>query len=331
MAKAIGGPLPPAPGQGSPVTWATILRQPSPWYASADAKAVAETVRASQRATGGWPKNTDWTALQSDAERQALRNARAETDSTIDNGATVTELRFLTRVYVATRDELLREAVLRGLDYLLASQYSNGGWPQYFPLRTDYSRDITFNDDAMTGVVLLLKDAADGSAGFEFVDKARRDRAAAAVTRAIAVILRTQIRVNGTLTGWCQQYDADALTPARGRSYEHPSIASRETVGIARLLMGVPNPSPEIVAAVDAAAAWLGKSELKGVPEATAPGLWARFYDIATNRPIYSGRDGVIKYRLDEIELERRTGYSWVGPYAAAFLTTEYPKWRAAR
>ena len=62
------------------------------------------------------------------------------------------------------------------------------------------------------------------------------------------------------------------------------------------------------------------------VEDPNAPPLWARFYEIGTNRPIYSGRDGVIKYRLAEIEIERRTGYSWVGPYAQGLLDEERSK-----
>jgi PelA/Pel-15E family pectate lyase len=65
------------------------------------------------------------------------------------------------------------------------------------------------------------------------------------------------------------------------------------------------------------------------VDDPAGRGLWARFYEIGTNRPMYSGRDGVIKYRLAEIEIERRTGYSWVGPYATALLDKEYPAWQA--
>jgi PelA/Pel-15E family pectate lyase len=64
------------------------------------------------------------------------------------------------------------------------------------------------------------------------------------------------------------------------------------------------------------------------VADASAPPLWARFYEIGTNRPIYSGRDGVIKHSLAEIELERRSGYNWIDRFAATLLDTEYPAWR---
>jgi pectinesterase len=55
---------------------------------------------------------------------------------------------------------------------------------------------------------------------------------------------------------------------------------------------------------------------------------WARFYDIATNRPIYVGRDGVIKERLADVEYERRTGYSCLGPFASDLLNKDYPAWK---
>ena len=66
------------------------------------------------------------------------------------------------------------------------------------------------------------------------------------------------------------------------------------------------------------------------VNDPSAPPLWARFYEIGTNRPIYSGRDSVIRYSLAEIELERRVNYSWLGPYAADLLDRDYPRWKAS-
>jgi PelA/Pel-15E family pectate lyase len=65
------------------------------------------------------------------------------------------------------------------------------------------------------------------------------------------------------------------------------------------------------------------------VPDPAGPPVWARFYAIGTDTPIYSGRDGVIKSSLADIEIERRAGYSWVGPYASALVDTEYAAWKA--
>ena len=65
------------------------------------------------------------------------------------------------------------------------------------------------------------------------------------------------------------------------------------------------------------------------VPDPAAPPLWARFYEIGTNRPIFSGRDSVVRYQLSEIEYERRNGYRWYVDRPAKLLAEDYPKWNA--
>jgi hypothetical protein len=47
----------------------------------------------------------------------------------------------------------------------LRAQYPNGGWPQYYPLRTSDSRHITFNDDAMVRVMTMLDEICSGRDG----------------------------------------------------------------------------------------------------------------------------------------------------------------------
>jgi PelA/Pel-15E family pectate lyase len=332
------------------VAWDQILRQPAAWYGTADARRVADQVLLYQRVSGGWPKNLDMASALPAAARAKIADERALNDATIDNGSTTTQVRLLALVHRAGADARVRDAILNGIDYLLSAQYPNGGWPQYFPLRDDYSRRITYNDDAMINVMTLLRDASRGQTPFEFVDAPRRERAARAVSRGVDVILRSQIRVNGVLTGWCQQHDERTLQPTKARAYEHPSLASKETVGIARFLMGIEAPSAGVVAAIDGAASWLRSAQLSGVrterrpdraapngydvvvvADASAPPIWARFYEIGSNRPMFSGRDGVIRYALSEIEIERRTGYSWMADYASKLLTDDYPKWKARR
>jgi hypothetical protein len=46
-------------------------------------------------------------------------------------------------------------------------------------------------------------------------------------------------------------------------------------------------------------------------------------------RPIFSGRDGVVRCSLAEIELERRVNDSWPGPHAAGLLASDHPAWKA--
>jgi PelA/Pel-15E family pectate lyase len=277
-------------------------------------------VKLYQRSSGGWPKDIDMAKPLGDDERRAIAAARSSADSTIDNGATVTQMRFLLRVFTAQRDITDRDAFLRGLDYLLAAQYPNGGWPQFFPLREDYSRHITFNDNAMVNVLRLLDEAAEGRAPFEFVDEGRRLKARGAVTRGVDVILKAQIAVGGELTAWCAQHDEITLQPRPARTYEHVSLSGMETVGIVRFLMTRPT-TAELTRSIDTAVTWLRRVRL-------SDGRWARFYELETNRPIFSGRDGVIRYKLEEIEQERRDGYAWLGTWPRPLVEEEYPAWK---
>ena len=291
------------------VRWDDALRQPGAWYAGPEARAIADNVLRYQRQVGGWPKDIDMAAVPAGP-------APARLDATIDNGATTTQIRFLARI----PGDSYRDAALRGIDYLLAAQYPNGGWPQFFPLRTDYSRYVTFNDQAMANVLTLLNDVARGAAPLGFVDSARRERAAAAVERGVDVILRSQITVNGSLTAWGAQHDEITLEPRPARTFEPVSLASAESVGVVRFLMRRPK-TPPVARAVEAAIAWFKATELPG-------GRWARFAEIGTNRPIFAGRDGIVRYSIDEIEQERRDGYAWYGDWARTLVSTEYPAWK---
>jgi PelA/Pel-15E family pectate lyase len=236
---------------------------------------------------------------------------------------------------------------LKGLDYLFAAQYANGGWPQFFPLVKGYYSHITYNDGAMAGVLTLLREIERKHVTYAFVDETRRQRAAQAVAKGIECILKTQIVVGGQLTAWCAQHDETTLAPAKARAYEHPSLSGSESVGIVRFLMGIENPDARVIAAIEAAIAWLKSVQINGFryydkrdaalekgydrvleADANAAPLWARFYEIGTNRPIFSGRDSVIKYNVAEIEHERRTGYGWYSDDARSLLSQDYVKWK---
>lgn len=307
---------------------------------------IADNMVLYQRESGGWPKNIDMTKPLSPGEKAAVLRQKTNNDSTIDNGATYTQLSFLARVYTAQHQERHRESFLKGLDFLLKAQYPNGGWPQFYPNLKGYYKRITFNDDAMIGVMKLLRDVAAAKPSYVFVDEARRVNAAGAVEKGIECILKTQVIVNGRRTVWCAQHDEVTLAPAPARKFEVASLSGGESVGIVRFLMSIKDPSPAVVDAVESAVKWFEESELKGSKwvkkaDSTQPGgfdcvvvkdpessIWARFYEIGNNRPIFAGRDGVVKYDVAQIEHERRTGYEWYVDEPAKLLKRDYPAWR---
>ncbi len=306
-----------------------------------------ETVLAYQRDCGGWPKNYDRTRELSIAERETLKRERLIPDATIDNGATYTEIQILAQAFTRGGDQRFRRAVQAGIAYLLAGQLPGGGWPQRFPKGRGYATQITFNDNAMVGVLRLLKRIADGDATFTFLSGRVRERCGKAVQRGVSCILRCQVPVDGKLTAWCAQHDRETLQPCRARSYELPSLSGSESVGIVRFLMQLEDPSPGVVLAIESAIRWFEQSKVTGirlekridrkrangfdhvvVKDTKAPPLWARFYDLKSNQPFFCGRDGIVRRSLAEIPHERRTGYSWLGPYARELLTEDFPSWR---
>ncbi|MDQ5977639.1 MAG: hypothetical protein QG602_611 [Verrucomicrobiota bacterium] len=334
-----------APSAPAPAPWSNAyLRHPPEWYGSAAARAVADSVLQYQSSQGGWPKSTDL-ARPPRTPADVPPEGRGRANS-LDNDATTVPLQFLARVATVTEDARYRDAFLRGVDYLLAAQYPNGGWPQFWPLRGEYYDHITFNDGAMIRVMQVLTGVAQGQAPFAFVDAARRARAAEAVQRGIECILRTQVRHEGRLTAWCAQHDEKTLAPAWARKYEPPSLSGNESVGITRYLMSVERPSAEIIAAIEGAVAWLravpitglrldhvrgadGRDERRLVPDPAAPPLWARFYELGTHRPLFLDRDSVFNYDFMQVGRERRSGYDYLGDWPVPLLDRDYPAWRA--
>jgi len=327
-----------------PVKWPDVLKRDATWYASDDAQRIAENVLLYQRDTGGWPKNIDMASVLSDDTKAALAKEKSEIDSTIDNGATYTQLKYLARVYAAHPDERYKQAFLNGVEYLLKAQYANGGWPQFFPVHHGYYTHITYNDDAMVGVLELLRDIAKRKAPYDFADAALRVRASTAVERGIECILKTQVVVDSKLTVWCAQHDEVTFKPAAARAFEPVSLSGLESVGIVRFLMKIEHPSQRVIDAIESAVAWFEKTRINGFRWQETPSasgfdrelirdvksgpLWARFYEIGTNRPIFAGRDSVIHYDVSQIEAERRNGYRWYTNEPEKLLKLDYSIWR---
>jgi PelA/Pel-15E family pectate lyase len=337
-----------------PVAWRDAMRQPASWYGGAEAVRIAENLLLYQRDVGGWDKNIDMAQPMTPEVRATLLREKSdpEAHSTIDNDATYTQMRFLARVFTAGSaaaggEQRFAAAFRKGLGYVLKAQYPNGGWPQFYPLRDGYWSHITYNDDAMIGVMSLLRDISARKPEFAFLSDAEREAASRAVKKGIECILKTQVTQNGKLTVWCAQHDERTLAPVKARAYELPSLSGSESVGIVEFLMGIERPSAEVKRAVEAAVEWFRTSKITGirvarqpapgtprgfdnvvVQDPNAPPLWARFYELTTNRPIFCGRDSMVKYSLAEIEYERRNGYRWYVDRPAKLIDQDYPAWK---
>jgi PelA/Pel-15E family pectate lyase len=329
------------------VTWNEVFKQKPLWYQTDEAARIGDQLLFYQKDNGGFEKNVDMALMLTKPEREALIAKKSDiSETTIDNRSTYPQVAYLARLVTASMLKAsppanlpkYKEGFNKGLDYLLASQYENGGFPQFFPLKKGYYTHITFNDDAMIGVLRVLREIAQKKEDFKFVDEERCAKAEAAVKKGTALILKLQVEVAGKKTVWAAQYDENTLKPAAARAFEPISLTAGESVGIVKYLMQE-KPSTEIVLAIESAVEWFRKNQINGirwerkngentvVKDPKAPPIWARFYQIETMKPIFIGRDSVIKYDVSQIEAERRNGYAWYVDGARDLVEKDYPKW----
>lgn len=327
--------------------WTEIANNmPESWYGTEASRKIADNVLLYQRNIGGWPKNTNFHHVLTENDKARILKEKNNNDAIFDNAATTTEIRFLATMFHKTGTEAYKKAVINGLQFILKSQYKNGGWPMFYPLRKGYYTHITFNDDAIYRLMQLLKDIHTQKPPMTFItDPELLSAAKNAWDRGLECILKTQIVVNGTPTVWCAQHDEITFKPTQARAYELPSFSGSESVGLLEILMEIQNPSPEIIKAVQGGIDWLethkitntkvetytgsdGKPDRRVIEVSGAGDLWARFYDLETAKPFFCDRDGIKKSKLAEIGYERRNGYSWYTDRPKK-LIARYPAWKA--
>lgn len=361
------GPVPDYPKE-SGAGRSMPLDRDDAFYKSPEAFRVAETVLSFQIPNGGWSKNLDMSGPKrlpgqsftpnnisrmlgpDDFDKPA--NPNWNYAGTLDNDATNTELHYLAQMstaYPGADGDRFRKSFLRGVYYLLAAQYPNGGWPQVWPLEGGYHDAITFNDNAVTESASLLHDVSGGKGDYAFVAADVRTMAGAAADRGIAIILEAQLVVDGKKTAWSQQADPLTLKPVSGRNYEPAALSAGESADMLLFLMKLGRPSPEVKAAVEAGIAWLKAKAIygqawvggrRGPPvagftptprhlEATAGAgpMWARYYSLETGKPVFGDRDKTIHDMVEELSAERKNGYAWYSAGSKSALDA-YEGWK---
>jgi PelA/Pel-15E family pectate lyase len=304
---------------GCPSVGFSFLRA---WEATGDAqyldaaKEVAMSLVSGQLECGGWDYIVDHSAdgakrwfyrRNKDNADEALRKGRNQ--ATMDDNTTQHATRLLMAVDKALdfKDAAIHDAALYALDFLLRAQDASGGWPQRFPLRgTGYSDYFTFNDNTFADCVDVMMIAYQ-----TYGDQKYRD----AIIRAGEFILKTQLPQPHPV--WAQQYDRE-LKPAWARKFEPPAATAGESMGVLRTLIKIAlfTGDTKWLAPFPTALEWYHKSELTGADK----GLWARFYEIGTNTPIYMTKD----YKLTYDGSDTPTHYSFKGRYFTPSVETQY-------
>ena len=310
---------------------------------------LAEKMLQYQLSNGAWPKQlVDKSVVdyRLPLTKELLQKVK-KTDidhATLDNNATTREITGLIKAFKDTKNQAYLTAAEKGIAYILSAQYENGGFPQYYPNKLLYRAEITYNDDAMINALLVLYKVANKQEGFEAINPTFVSKAQTAVEKGIACILKTQVIQHGKRGIWAAQYDQKTLKPAQARKFEPASLSTSESVAIVRFLMLQPA-TAEIKQAIEHAIHWFEQHDIEGyrfdriqdgltgkykrqlVADPTST-IWARFYHLEDNRPLFGDRDNTIKYNFEEVSEERRNGYAWFGNWPEKLIQKDYPKWK---
>ena len=113
------------------------------------------------------------------------------------------------------------------------------------------------------------------------------------------------------------------MKPAWARKFEPPAVCSAVTARNIRTLVDIYlyTKDEKYLEPIPAAIEWLDTFTI-------GENLWARMYEVGTNRPIYGDVDGKIHYTLEEISEERKSGYSWQSGYGIESAIAYYMKAR---
>jgi PelA/Pel-15E family pectate lyase len=287
------------------------------------ARGAARALAECQLASGGWGSDFDFepeAAKKYYLHQQALAGDAAagkrKNLSTLDDNKTQSALRFLLELAHLPEcrdDKSLQDCLKFGLDSLLAAQYPNGGWPQQFDApadpatpvlkaaypktwsrtfpRVNYVSFYTLNDGNMQKVVELLLRAHELTRDERFLNAAKK-------TGDFFILAQ----MPEPQPGWAQQYNHQ-MEPVWARKFEPPCVTGSESLGAVSTLheLYVVTGDEKYLKPLPAAFAWYEKSRL---PD----GMYARFYELQTNKPLYFVKD---TYELTYSDANMPTHYGF--------------------
>ncbi len=213
-------------------------------------------------------------------------------NSTFDDDVTSDAARFLLRMYLEKLDPAYKPALDKSIEFILKSQYPNGGWPQRYPLMDEFSKNgnpdytsfHTFNDDVIWENVHFL---------IQCYLTLGEERYLEPIQRGMNFYIISQ----DSCGAWGQQVDMN-MKVAGARTYEPKAFLPGTTCENAFLLLKFYEYTgdPNFLAPIPKAIKWLEEARL---PDDQVEGRRTHptFVDPETNKPIYVHRKGSnVKY-----------------------------------
>jgi PelA/Pel-15E family pectate lyase len=209
-------------------------------------------------------------------------------NATYDDDVTSDAARFLLRLYLAKLDPKYKPTLDKAINFVLNSQYPNGGWPQRFPLKydfnkaghPDYSSFYTFNDDVIWENVLFLIQCYETLGEKRFLDPINKG-------------MNFYLLAQGKNGAWGQQYNMK-MQVSGARTYEPAACLPSYTLNNCLLLLRFYQYTGDrkYLAHIPDAIKWLEKVKLP--QRMTDNGRYTHplFVNPVTDKPIFVHRKG---------------------------------------
>lgn len=202
---------------------------------------------------------------------------------TYDDDNTQGATRFLLHLYMTNGKPEYRAPLLKALDFILASQYPNGAWPQRYPLQYEFAHDgladytsyYTLNDNSMRDILFTLVEAWE-----QLGDERYRNAARRGVDFIIA------LHPGEPQAGWAEQYDTN-MRPIWARTHEPAGLMPRQSVDCITILerFYLMTGDRRYLKPIPSAITWLKNSAFVDLGNGRYE--LARYYEVGTNKPIY--------------------------------------------
>jgi hypothetical protein len=211
-----------------------------------------------------------------------------------DDNQTQSAISFLMGLDQEINSPNLTEAVKRALDMMLKSQLDNGGWPHQYPLQGNYHDYATFNDQGINDCIRVMIEADFYYGNEDFTTGLRK------VGRFLMIS-----QLPPPQAGWAQQYN-EYLQPAWARTFEPPAVCPSASLNNIHSLIDLylHTGQGEFLEPIPDAIRWLKASRMPN-------GKWGRFLELGTNEALYYDRGRIRVESVQELSLERSTGYGY--------------------
>ncbi|QGY45204.1 hypothetical protein GM418_16440 [Maribellus comscasis] len=223
-----------------------------------------------------------------------------------DDDQTQSAISFLMALDQEIDSPELTDAVNKALGMMIKSQLDNGGWPHQYPWQGNYHDYATFNDQGINDCIRVMIEA---DTYYERTD----------IKESLQKVGRFMMisQLPPPQPGWAQQYN-EFLQPAWARTFEPPAVCPSATVHNINSLIDLYLHSgrTNYLEPVPDAIRWLKASQLPN-------GKWGRFLELGTNKPLYYDRGRIRVESLEQLSLERRTGYGYETDIKSALEAAE--------